>query len=132
MRISRPGLATVAVLLLGACGDHQPAGAPLDNGDATTNAASVDRDGRVECRLAGSNDFQRLCEVERRDTGALTLRNPNGGFHRLRITDDGRGVAAADGAEAAEVTIAGTGQIEVAIGGDRYRLPATIRPTPHR
>ena len=61
------------------------------------------------------------------DTGLLTLRNPNGGFHRLRIVNDGHGVVAADGAEAATVAIAGTGQIEVAIGGDRYRLPATIR-----
>ena len=34
---------------------------------------------------------------------------------------------AADGAEAAKVTIVEDHQIEVAIGGDRFRLPATIK-----
>ena len=36
-------------------------------------------------------------------------------------------VIAADGAEKATVTITGPGEIEVAIGGDRYRLPATVK-----
>ena len=33
-------------------------------------------------------------------------------------------MVAADGAEQAEVTLLGDGRIEVAIGGDRFRLPA--------
>ena len=57
----------------------------------------------------------------------LTVRHADDGrFHRLLVTRDGRGVVAADGAERAVVAIAGDG-IEVVIGGDRYRLPATVR-----
>jgi hypothetical protein len=56
----------------------------------------------------------------------LTLHNPDGGFHRLLVTKDGRGVVAADGAEPAIVRVVGEREIEVAIGGDRYRLPATV------
>ena len=44
----------------------------------------------------------------------------------MLVTHDGRGVIAADGAEPAKVTVVGTDGIEVSIGGDRYRLPATI------
>ncbi|HEU4958786.1 MAG TPA: hypothetical protein VFT56_00115 [Sphingomonas sp.] len=57
----------------------------------------------------------------------LVVRNPDGGFHRLQVTHDGRGVIAADGAESAKVTIVEAGTIEVAIGGDRYRLPAVVK-----
>jgi len=47
----------------------------------------------------------------------------------LLVTQDGRGVIAADGAEAAKVTITGADGIEVALGGNRYRLPATVKGT---
>ncbi len=57
----------------------------------------------------------------------LTVRHPDGGFHRLRVTRDGRGVIAADGAQAATVTIIDKGAIEVAIDDARYRLPATVK-----
>lgn len=57
----------------------------------------------------------------------LTVRHPDGAFHRLLVTKDGRGVIAADGAETAVVTIIANGEIEVALGGDRYRLPATVK-----
>ena len=40
---------------------------------------------------------------------------------------DGRGVIAADGSEPAKVMIIGDGVIEVAVGGDRYRLPANTK-----
>jgi hypothetical protein len=57
----------------------------------------------------------------------LTLRSPSGSFRRLLVTKDGRGVVAADGVEQAAVTPLGTDRIEVAIAGDRYRLPATVK-----
>ncbi|WP_235536873.1 hypothetical protein [Sphingomonas sp. Root241] len=57
----------------------------------------------------------------------LTLRHPDGAFHRLQITRDGRGVIAADGAEPAKVTPLAADRIEVELGGARYRLPATVR-----
>jgi hypothetical protein len=59
---------------------------------------------------------------------SLTVRAPNGGFRRLLVTKDGRGVIAADGAVPARVCPVSANRIEVAIAGDRYRLPATVRP----
>jgi hypothetical protein len=96
--------------LLGACGGPPPAPA-LE---------------RIECALDGAAAFGRVCTVER-DSGRLTLRGPSGSFRRLVIARDGRGVAAADGAEAATVTILDKDRVEVSIGGDRYRLPALVR-----
>ncbi len=68
------------------------------------------------------------CRAARTADGlTLTVRAPDGSFRRLRVTDDGRGVVAADGALPAIVTIVGDGIIEVVIADDRYRLPATIK-----
>ena len=103
-------------LLAAACGgpeDGRPAG-----------------DDKIQCAVEGASEFERVCVVERM-AGAeglvLTLRAPSGGFRRLLVTRDGRGVVAADGAQPARVTPIGASEIEVAIGTDRYRLPATVR-----
>lgn len=84
---------------------------------------------RIECAVDGATAFARVCTVERSPGPDVlfTIRAPSGGFRRLAATSDGRGVMAADGAEPATVRIVGKGLIEVSIGGDRYRLPATIR-----
>jgi hypothetical protein len=84
---------------------------------------------RVECALDGAAAFERVCTVERTAGREmfLTLRGPSGSFRRLAVTRDGRGVAAADGAEPATVTIVDKNLIEVSIGPDRYRLPARVR-----
>jgi len=95
--------------------------------------ATVEADGRIDCRIGNDDQFQRFCSVERERTEQgtlLTVRKPDGGFRRLLATRDGRGVVAADGAEAAEVTIVGENLIEVAIGGDHFRLPARVGPVP--
>jgi hypothetical protein len=122
----------LAALLLAGCG---PAAAPTGaaNGatanGATSNAATIEDD-RIECRLAAASQFERFCTIERADSAAgrlLTLRKPDGGFRRLLVATDGRGVVAADGAEPARVTILRDGLIEVEIGGDRFRLPARVR-----
>ena len=93
--------------------------------------ATVEDDGKIECRLGADTEFNRFCTVERTkeaDGTLLTVRKADGGFRRLRTTRDGRGVVAADGAETAEVKIVGYDLIEVAIGGDSFRLPARIGP----
>ena len=84
---------------------------------------------RIECAVDGAAAFARVCTVERSAGPEVlfTLRAPRGSFRRLAATSDGRGVMAADGAEEAMVRIIGKDMIEVSIGGDRYRLPATIR-----
>jgi hypothetical protein len=87
-------------------------------------------DDRIACATEGATEFENVCTVEREAGPAgtvLTLRGPSGGFRRLRVTTDGRGVVAADGAERATVTVLGADRIEVALGGDRYRLPAHLR-----
>ena len=107
--------ATLLLLLLGGCDDE---------------VVPVAGDQRIECAVEGEAAFQRVCQIERStdERGLiLTLRSPSGGFRRLLVTRDGRGVVAADGAEPAIVEPLGKDRIEVTIGVDRYRLPATVR-----
>jgi hypothetical protein len=87
-------------------------------------------DGRIECQAEGEARFAPNCTMETADTAdgrVLTVRKADGGFRRLRVTTDGSGVVAADGAERTHVTILSGNRIEVEIGGDRFRLPATVR-----
>ncbi|TPG21580.1 hypothetical protein EAH87_03665 [Sphingomonas koreensis] len=115
-------MAGIVALALAACN-----GAP----DANQTSATANRpENRLECAPNDASDFARTCTVDRIDGAeglTLVVHNPDGGFHRLLVTKDGRGVVSADGAEQAKVTIVAAGQIEVAIGGDRYRLPATVK-----
>ena len=74
------------------------------------------------------------CSVERSadaESTLLTIRQPDGGFHRLRVAGDGT-VASADGAELAQTAPVGNGSFDVTVGNARYRLPGTIiaPPTP--
>lgn len=84
---------------------------------------------RIECAVDGAAAFERVCTVERAAGREVlfTIRSPSGSFRRFVATRDGRGVMAADGAEAANVRVIGKDLIEVSIGADRYRLPARIR-----
>lgn len=128
MRIS----SGVLLLLLAACGEQRTDTATLAKVEAEQRKTQDDS-GNIVCAQRGSKDFARTCTIDRAESDAgliLTLRHPDGAFHRLLVTKDGRGVVAADGAERATVTIIGTGEIEVALGGDRYRLPATVKGKP--
>jgi hypothetical protein len=111
--------------LLTSCGS-QPA--VESNGAAAPTIGQVDN--RIVCRPAGQTAFTRTCTVERADSPEgriLTIRKDDGGFRRLRMTSDGTGVAAADGAEPAHVSLAPDQRILVEIGGDSFLLPARIR-----
>jgi hypothetical protein len=84
----------------------------------------------IPCALHGAKTFENGCSVERSTTAeglVLVLHHSDGGFRRLLVTTDGRGVMAADGSEQASVSVVGPGMIEVTIGDDRYRLPATVK-----
>lgn len=112
------------VVLLAACGSA-PQSQP-----ANRTAAALVPDDRVDCQIQGSQAFEHNCVVEIADGAdgrTLTVRKPDGGFRRLQVTTDGHGVVAADGAEMAVVTLLPGERIEVAIGGDRFRLPARVR-----
>ena len=115
--------------MVAACGEQRTDHKTLAKVEAEQRA-SADEEGRIVCAHQGSSDFARVCTVDRAEGSGglvLTVRHPDGAFHRLLITRDGRGVVAADGAEKAVVTVLGSNSIEVALGGDRYRLPATVR-----
>jgi hypothetical protein len=123
MRIAAAAL----FLLVAACGPAEPVAQPT-NGAAAPPAGVPDN--RIECRVTGAAAYERICSVTAADSPrgrVLTVRKADGGFRRLLVTGDGRGVAAADGAERAHVTMLRDGRIEVEIGGDRLRLPATVR-----
>ncbi len=126
MPISR--LALPAALALAAC-SGEPDNAVLADVEAEQVRAAAEA-GRVRCALAGAETFRLDCTMERiAGTGGetLVLGRADAGYRRFRVTGDGRGVIAADGAEAASVRIVEDGVIEVAVAGDRYRLPATVR-----
>ncbi len=127
-----------AVLLsIAACGGDKPVDVTLELDDPLVKAeaeASKMRaeagDGKLSCAVSGATVFARVCELERSRTDKglqLTVRHPDGGFRRLIVVSDGRGVVAADGSEKAVVTPIAPREIEVAIAGNRYRLPATIK-----
>jgi hypothetical protein len=120
--------AFVPLLLLAGCGSAIPDPQRTSNAAAGT-AVDAAPDGRIACALPGATTFAPQCTVDRAETQegvVLTVHQPDGGFHRLRLVDDGRGVVAADGAEEAKVAVLGADGVEVAIGGARYRLPARV------
>ena len=116
-------------LLLAACSQESANTQALAVAEANQAAEAAD-DGLVNCAVDGAEAFSRVCLLDRQQTSdglVLTIRHPDGGFRRLKVTSDGHGVAAADGAQPAEVAITGPGEIEVGVGDDHYRLPATIK-----
>ncbi|WP_070155454.1 hypothetical protein [Sphingobium phenoxybenzoativorans] len=100
---------TLLLLLLSAC---QADGSGKAEGEA------------IACAIGAGSEMAPVCAVERGHDEAgplLTIRQPDGGFRRLRSV---AGVwDAADGAFAAVTADAGNGQMEVAVEGDRYLLP---------
>jgi len=87
-----------------------------------------DPDSLIDCALDGADEFVRACAVERASVdGALelTVFDPDGGFRRFAVTDDGSGLKVADGADSATTTVVDN-MLEVEVAGDRYRFPATV------
>lgn len=115
----------IAVLLVAGCN-----GGP-DNGKLAEAEARGSKeaalDGLIDCALEGAKAFDRDCtitEMSGADGTVLVVGKADVGYRRLQVTTDGHGVVSADGAEPAKVAIIGDGMIEVAVGSDRYRLPA--------
>lgn len=102
-------LAPLLPLLLSACGDTAPA-APAGE--------------RIACALDGAEAFERICGFDQ-EGERITLHRPDGGFRRILAGPEG--IEAADGAEPAGVTEIEPGLIEIAVAGDRYRLPVVER-----
>ena len=122
MRTSRLAAILTGMLLSGACSSSEPVGAIADNG------LVKNRDNMVMCARRGE-PLARRCSIERvpNSRGLLVIiRHPDGGFRRLLATRHGRGLIAADGAAPARLAIVGNDLVEVAVGDERYRLPASI------
>jgi len=120
MRISDAAIAVAAVAMLAGCSSEGQSDAMADADDS-----------HVACALGSDTEFAEKCDVERVQNGdkrELVLRHPDGGFRRFEIVTDGRGLIAADGAEQAVVTPLADGRIQLSVGDDRYRIPATIKP----
>ena len=84
----------------------------------------------VECALDGAADYAKDCTIERSGSAeglVLTIGREDKGYRRFLVTKDGTGVRAADGAEAATIAIVDNGMVDVKVGKDKYRLPATIK-----
>lgn len=114
------------LMLLAACNEAPPG--EMSNGAAAPPPGQPDN--RIECRTGDAAAFDRVCTMDSTDSAEgriLTIRKADGGFRRLRVTTDGHGVVAADGAERVRVTILEGGRIEAEIGGDRFRLPARVQ-----
>jgi hypothetical protein len=115
-----PLLPLTLALLLAACDKS-----PSEGGEGGKAAGAA-----IPCALAGARQFTPVCKVERSTAAngiVLTIHHPDGGFRRLQVATDGRGVVAADGADTATVKVVGADAIEVGVGEDRYRLPATVK-----
>lgn len=118
-------------LVLAACsGSPQQTGNSQALVQGTTDRRHAAGDDTSILCARGAAPLARRCTIDQAQTSrglVLTLRAEDGGFHRLLVTRDGRGVVAADGAEPATVTVRGADGIDVAIGADRYQLPATVK-----
>ncbi len=118
------------LFLLGGCNAAPGNGSLAEAETGQARAAAVK--GRIDCALEGAKAFARTCTIEEMSSAEgtiLIVGRADTGYRRLAIAPGGRGLVSADGAEAANVTIVKDGLIEVAIGGDRYRLPANTGGT---
>ena len=126
MRISKAFCGTLLLSALAGCG-----GDTTSSPQSETEAASQARaDGKVECALAGSAEFERACYTEQVTVnGATTLviRHPDGGFRRFNVLSDGRGLAPSDGFDETRIRLLDESMIELTSGDDKYRLPAEIK-----
>jgi hypothetical protein len=111
------------LLLLGACEVRDESERPA----AETTVAAEDPNA-IDCALNGAEKFERHCTVERApegDTLFLVVHHPDGGFRRFEVVKDGHGLAIADGADEARLTIEGK-FLAATVANDRYLFPATI------
>jgi hypothetical protein len=101
----------------------------VEDPQAAADEAREEAGGNAVTCAQGQDEYAQDCWYERSDEGGqrlLVIHHPDGTFRRLEIVDDGRGLIAADGAEAARVVPLGE-MVEVTLADYRYLLPATVK-----
>jgi len=87
---------------------------------------------KIACAIGPDAKFEPVCGLERAARGGEQLyvvHHPDGGFRSFTVLANGAGLAAADGAEQASQAMV-DGQLEVAVGEDRYRFPVKTKAAP--
>jgi hypothetical protein len=95
-------------------------------GSAEVQPQADDGAQRIACAVGPGTRFGPDCLVERERRDGETLlvvRRPDGGYRRFVELGDGRGVEAADGADAVTSRYH-DGVLEVVVAQERYRFPA--------
>lgn len=126
MRIYSAAILGVA-FLLAACGD-KPKEIPKTEAEVADQVE--ENQNLIPCAVNGAAEMANMCtyETANGEQGlTIIVRHPDGGFRRFLVTNQGN-VVAADGAIDASFTMVGTDHIEVVQDGDRYQLPATVKP----
>ncbi len=126
MRIYSAGILG-ATLLLAACGDA-PKEIPKTEDEVADQVE--ENQNLIPCAVNGAGQLAKMCtyETENGEQGlTIVARHADGGFRRFLVTKDGN-VVSADGANESSFTMIGTDHIEVTVDGDRYQLPATVKP----
>ena len=85
---------------------------------------------KIDCALGGSAQFERRCWVEiagEQGRKLLVVRAPDGSFRRFLAVNDGRGAVPADGSEDASAQWVDGGVLQLTVGSDRYRFPASVK-----
>ncbi|MBN2971904.1 hypothetical protein JW805_07730 [Roseomonas aeriglobus] len=124
MRIFSAGF----LFALASCGGPPDSVAPAESPNVRageTGTPAGDPVERIGCAVDNA-PLADVCTVDRApdaDGTLLTIRHPDGGFRRLRVSRGGE-VSAADGAVPAVVRMR-EGVAEVALGDARYRLALT-------
>jgi hypothetical protein len=103
----RTSSALCAVALLAACGSESP---PPPGDD-------------IACAIGAGAEFSPVCKLEKLGpTGEFVIHHPDGGFRRFLMVDGE--INASDGAGEVEVVAdASQDHVEIAVEGDRYRVP---------
>jgi hypothetical protein len=125
--LRRSGLVLALAALAGCSSAEESEAAPVEADEVAEAPEGAEL---IECAIGGGQWFLRECTVEQAQLdGAriLTVRHPDGGFRRFELVSDGRGLAVADGAVEAVTEIHEGNRLDVSVGNDRYRFPATIR-----
>lgn len=88
----------------------------------------------IECALGEGAEFGPDCLVEKvagEQGSEFVVRHPDGKFRRLRIAENRGGMVAIDGADEASNVLVGQPEVlQVTVGADRYRFPATLDAQP--